>query len=290
MHPDAQRLQEMLQGLYSRHTGLVGFLDESYRSGRDREFPFYTVTATVLDIEDLNEFRDDYLRTVGGHRWHTTERYSRGEKEKIREFIALLDHHKSELVVSVQVDIDNDDVEHARRECLVQLVSRLSTMGCTMVVYERRGDNKVRNADSALFSKAARDGFVPRNIRIFAGSPSAEELLWGPDLAGWALRRYVAINDAAWILPLIGACEVIDVSLGMALTKKRPEPAAAMDSGPGPSVGLKDEGKERSSGDIIARNGSKEKALFEIFPKISDPVHDPSSLKTWLLREFPRIK
>jgi len=290
MHPDAQRLQEMLQALYSRHRGLVGFLDESYRSGRDNEFPFYTVTATVLDIEDLNPVRNDYLRTVGGHRWHTTEMYSRGEKEKIREFIALLAHHESKLVFSVQVEIDDDDVEHARRECLVQLVSLLSTMGCALVVYERRESNKVRNADSSLFSKAARNGFVARNIRIFAGSPSAEALLWGPDLAGWAMRRYVAINDAAWVLPLIGACEVIDASLGMSLTKKRPEPAAAMGSGPDPSVGLQDEGKERSSGLIMARNGNLEKRHFEIFPKISDPVHDPGLLKAWLLKEFPRRK
>ncbi|WP_138315005.1 hypothetical protein [Rhodoluna limnophila] len=290
MHPEARRLQEMLQSLYARHRGLVGFIDESYRSNRDEEFPFYTVTATILDVEDLIDFRDDYFSIVGGHRWHTTEMYKNGETEKIKDFIAVLANHESELVVSVQVEIEDDDLEHARRECLVQIVSRLSSMGCNLVVYERREDNKTRNADAALFSRASRDGLIPRNLRVFPGSPSAEKLLWGPDLAGWAMRRYVAMDEIDWVRPFINNCEVIDASLGMKLKKKGPQPAAAMGSGPDSSVGLKGEGKNRSSSKSIARFGAAEKTIFEIFPKISDPAHDPGLLGDWLLREFPRRK
>ncbi|MSZ39944.1 MAG: hypothetical protein F2599_02265, partial [Actinobacteria bacterium] len=168
MNPEARHLQEMLQNLYVRHRGLVGFIDESYRSNRDEEFPFYTVTATILDAEDLSEFRNDYFSIVGGHWWHTTEMYKNGETEKIKDFIRVLANHESELVVSVQVEIEDGDLEHARRECLVQIVSNLSSMGCNLVVYERRKDNKTRNSDAALFSKASRDGFIPRNIRMFA--------------------------------------------------------------------------------------------------------------------------
>jgi hypothetical protein len=288
MHPEARSLQEQLHNLYTRHRGLVGFIDESYRSDRDEGFLFYTITSTIVDVQDLAEFREDYFKVAGGHRWHTTDAFSRGDKGRIKDFISLLADHGSDLVVSVQVAIQDGKIEHARRECLVQTVSRLDSLGCNLVVYERREDRKSRNADAALFSRAVRDGLIPRNVKTFPGTPSAEKLLWGPDLAGWAMRRYVAMNETEWIQPLINQWEVIDASLGLDLRKKGPKPAAAMGSGPDSSVGLRGEEMNRSSLGSITRFGATEKSIFEIFPKTSAPVHDPNQLGAWLSEEFER--
>lgn len=290
MRPQDQQLQYLLQNLYSRHRGTVAFIDESYRVGSQYEFPFYTVTSTILNVANLSEIRDQYFRTVGSHHWHTTDRFRNGEKEKIREFISLLSYHNSGLIVSIQVEIENGDLEHARRECLIQIVSRLSHRGCGLVVYERREDSKARNADASLFSKAIRNGFLPRNIRVFASSPSSEKLLWGPDLAGWAIRRYVAMNEIEWVLPFLESCEVIDASLGMTLKKKEPKPAAAKGFGPDSSVGQKGEEKNRSSLKSIAQFAGTEKGIFDIFPKLSNPLHEPALLRSWLLKEFPLSK
>lgn len=286
MHPETLRLREMVRGLYARHHGFVGFIDESYRASTVEEFPFYTVTATVIHVDDLGDFRRDYLNVVGGYWWHTTDVNKNGEHERIKEFIAVLAEHKSQIVVSVQVEILDDDLEHARRECLIQAVTKLATMDCNLIVYERREDKRTRNADEALFSRAKRDGFIPRNIRVFAGSPSSENLLWGPDLAGWAMRRFVAMNEVAWVEPLLQNFEVIDASPAMHLKKKGPKPAAAMGSDPDSSVGPVGEGKNRSSYKSMARFDGAEKTIFESFPNLSKPGHDPELLGKWLKEQF----
>ncbi|MEN9967314.1 MAG: hypothetical protein RL036_547 [Actinomycetota bacterium] len=286
MHPETIQLRQMLQSIYDRHTGYVGFIDESYRASRINEFPFYTVTATVIHVEDLDEYRSDYCHLVGDGRWHTTEANKNGQQSKIREFINLIADHKSELVVSVQVEILEGDLEHARRECLIQTVSRLTAMKCDLIVYERREDRRTRNADEALFARAKRDGFIPRNTKVFAGSPSAENLLWGPDLAGWAMRRYVALNETEWVAPILDCYEVIDASPGMTLKEKGPKPAAAMGPGPESSVGPEGEGRIRSSSKSMTRIGGAEKTIFEIFSNVTQPIHDPAGLSDWLHTQF----
>lgn len=287
MKQEAHLLQEMLQKLYSRHQGWVGFVDESYRARSDADFAFYIAIATVLDIKKIAEYREAYYSTAGGAWWHTTDVYRDGDRQRIKDFIHVLAGHESKFVISVQIEIGNDSLEHARRECLVQLVSKLSQLGCDLVVYERREDGKARNADAALFSRAKRDGFLSRNTVVFAGSPSIERLLWGPDLIGWAMRRYLAIGEPQWIGPVARKCDVIDISVARKLKEKGPEPAAAMDPDPDSSVGQKDEGKNRSSHGSMPQKYSFEKDIFALFHSQSEPNHDPGTLKMWLQREFP---
>ena len=287
MHSESRFLRDTLRNLYARESGFVGFIDESYRFHREDEFPFYTVTALVMHVRDLDNYRAGYVDVAQGKRWHTTEMNKVGKQHQIKKFIAVVAQQNQQLVISIQLDIRDDDIEHARRECLVQAVSRLTQLGCNLVVYERREDNKKRNADIALFTRAKRDGFIPRNIKVFACGPSSENLLWGPDLVGWALRRYLATNESEWLEPLITMCEVIDASQEGLMTKG-PRPAAAMGPGPESSVDPEGEGKRRSSHSSMSQTADGEKPIFSIFSHIMPPTHNPTVLAAWLREQFPK--
>lgn len=180
MHPELLQLKGLLDGHYLRNKGPVGYIDESYRdSSRADEYPFYTMTATVIPAQDVCEFRDEYMFTAGGKWWHTTTMFQRKEVELIRRFSELLMSHGTTAIIAVQVYIKEGNMEHARRECLLQLIARLGNIGCNLVVYERREDNISRNADASLISKAKGSGFLSRQISVFAGDPGMEPLL-GP--------------------------------------------------------------------------------------------------------------
>ena len=213
--------------------------------------------------------------------------YSQKKTLEISDFIKRVASDEMQVVIAVQVQIENNDIEHARRECLVQVVAKLSQDGCKLVVYERREDNRSKNADTSLFARAKAAGYVDRNLRLFAGHPAAEPLLWGPDLIGWALRRHLAVSDSQWIFPLLTRLEIIDASAVAALNTKGPQPAAAKGSGPDSFVGLKGEGKNRSSIKSMPRFGDKENNLFAIFNVVSKPLHEPEMLSNWLKGQYP---
>jgi hypothetical protein len=288
MHPENQRIRAMLQAVYGRSRGLIGFVDESYRDSGSDGLAFYTVTATVLPAETLESKREDYFAVVGESRWHTTDAYQTGLTGTIMEFLGVLETHGFPMMAALQVDILPGEMEHARRECLIQAVSRTVAAGCDVVVYERREDRKARNADESLFSRAKRDGLIDRSLRVFPGSPGAENLLWGPDLAGWALRRLVTMGDGKWIGPLHKSLEIVDASGSGALTRKRPQPAAAMGSGPDSSVGPRGEVKNRSSVESIAHAANIRQKISTLFTTVAPPVHDPAILSKWLHQQFPR--
>ena len=288
MHPENQRIHVMLQALYDRSRGSIGFVDESYREmGRDGP-AFYTVTATVLSAEVLKSKREDYAAVVGASRWHTTDAYQSGLSDTIMAFLGVLETHDFPIMAAVQVDILPGEVEHARRECLIQAVSATVATGCDVVVYERREDRKARNADESLFSRAKRDGLLDRSLRVFPGSPGAENLLWGPDLAGWALRRLLTTGERKWIGPLRNLLEIVDASGSRALTRKRPQPAAAMGSGPDSPVGPSDEVRNRSSTPSIAHAADIRRRISTMVATVATPVHDPANVSQWLHEQFPR--
>jgi hypothetical protein len=130
------------------------------------------------------------------------------------------------------------------------------------------------NSDVALVQKARAPGLLPRTINTFSEHPGPKNLLWGPDLAGWAMWRHLALSDSVWVKPLAPHVEVINVSDGGSVKKKKPESAVANDSGyessnssnsSKSSVGLQDEGRCRSSSSSVAKVGGCEKNVFPVF-------------------------
>lgn len=288
MHPEHAMLEDLLGNMYRRHKGLVSFIDESYSEDREGGSPFYLIAATVIEIDQLEHCREAYRRVVPSGRWHTTDANHSGEQRQIHDFIQVLSSHNSYLIAAIQLAIQSGALEHARRECLVQAVSALASSGCHFVVYERRETTKDRRLDESLFRKAKADGLISREIKTFAASPGSENLLWGADLAGWAVRRYITKGERLWFEPLLSSCEVIDVGENLSLKKKGPEPALAMDPGLGPSEGLFSDEKERSSLKSMTRITDNNQVIFSVFPKVSKPLHDPLDLSDWIRVQFTK--
>jgi hypothetical protein len=288
MHPEIVQLRAILQRLYVRHRGEVAFIDESYRDGATQgEFPFYTLTAVLISIEDLEQLRASHAKAAGGSWWHTTEMFQNREFRAIRSFLETLVQQDTRALISVQVKVLNDDLELARRECLIQTAAHLEKRGCELLVYERREDMRSRNADDSLFTRAKAAGLISRNLKTIAAHPAAENLLWGPDLVGWAVRRHIAVKDSRWLKIILNQVEIIDASPELSLSAKGPEPAAAKGSGPDFSVDQKGERKNRSSSPIMTRGKENQKSIFDIFSKAAKPVHSPDELSAWIKTNFP---
>ena len=288
MHPEIVQLRAILQRLYARHRGEVAFVDESYRDGAAQgEFPFYTVTAVLISIEDLEHFRTSYMKAAEGSWWHTTEVFQNGEHSAIRVFLETLAQQGTRALISVQVKVLNNDLELARRECLIQTAAHLEQRGCELLVYERREDRRSRNADDSLFTRAKAAGLISRNLKTLAAHPAAEYLLWGPDLVGWAVRRHIAAKDSRWLKIILDQVEIIDASPEWSLIAKGPEPAAAKGSGPDFSVDPKGEGKNSSSFPSMPWSKENENNVFDIFSKSIKPVLSPDELSAWIKTSFP---
>jgi hypothetical protein len=290
MHPELEQLRVLLEARYERHIGTVAFVDESYRERSEMgKPPFYTVTATVIHSDDLDSFREDYIRVARGNWWHTTDIFNKGDEDSIFAFIRQILTHETTSLIAVQTQVVNNDIELARRECLIQLCSTLWSINCKLAVYERREDTKSRNADVSLFSQAMSSGYLSRNLKTFAGHPRVEPLLWGPDLVGWALRRHLAIGDDRWIKPLLGNVELYNASqFSDRLKEKKPKPAAAMGFGSGFSVDHEGEERNRSSQQSMASIAHFNQDIPAIFPRISPVLHDPEKLREWLKLVFPK--
>jgi hypothetical protein len=289
MHPELVQLEALLSDLYRRHNGQVAFVDESYReAGRFGEFPFYTVTATLIPIENLKKLRLEFISIAGGSWWHTTDVYQRGDLDSMVEFLELIVSKDLRSLTSVQVSVRENDLELARRQCLIQTAVQLENFDCRLLVMERREDRSSRNADASLFTKAKASGLTPRNLITFAAHPAVEHLLWAPDLVGWAVRRHLAANDSAWARIVANQVEIIDVSGFWSLNAKGPEPAAAKGSGPGFSVDPKGEGRNRSSASSITRTQDFMQKNFQGFSKIRTPLLPPEVLSAWAIEAFPK--
>jgi hypothetical protein len=192
--------------------------------------------------------------------------------------------------VTVQTAIVRNEIEHARRECMIQLALQLFELGCKCMVFERRRERQSQNSDSALFNRAKTAGLLSREAVVHFGHPSAECLLWGPDVVGWALRRYLALGETVWLEPLLQTLSFTDVSLQASLTAKGLQPAAANGYSPEESDDPEGEGIPRSSEDIMARYSEKGPATYPLITNLNSPALSPAVVNEWLRRDFPKIR
>ena len=101
MHPEIKHLQSSLSNLYERNRSPVGFIDESYREDSwTDEYPFYTVTATVVAADDIEYFRQDYVDAVGDW-WHTTKMFEQKKHDDINDFIILVSSRRSTVTLAI---------------------------------------------------------------------------------------------------------------------------------------------------------------------------------------------
>lgn len=280
--------RNLLEDFYVREKGLIAFVDESYRGNeRENEFPFYIVTGVVFEAGSLAQARQGLSKAAKGSYWHTTESYRLKDFDGIHEMIEAVAKSAKALIVCVQLDIGQGGLETSRRECLLQITSSLTGLGCNLMIYETRNHVSKKNADAALFQRAKGADLIPIGTRQVQSHPAVEPLLWAPDLASWCLRQILTRSDERWFEGLLGLTHVIDVAVSSPEYEKRPETAAALNSGPALPGAPEEEKVDRSSVFIMHNYQRQLQDILHNLPNSVEPLLPPAELRSWLTKTFP---
>lgn len=196
-------LCEIYKKLANHHTAV--FLDESVDISPTTDPTgtrgFYIIAGSVLRKDTLEGTRTQLQEIVGHNHFHTTEALQTNDGTRtvhalLRQCQQWDDSHL--LVVKTQLHPD-DDIEHARQQCLTTLITTLDTT-TRAIIFEKRQHNKDNNADQAFIADLRRQDLLARTVRTVWVSPSDEKLLWLPDLIAMAYRRQITHTDDTSLL------------------------------------------------------------------------------------------
>jgi hypothetical protein len=197
----------------------VAFLDETYSVEPNLKQRFYAMTAVVVQLGEIEGLRRGLVARVPSGYWHTSDALQssggRTDTEHLVDYLA--DPLGSEAcVLAVRVGVETDDAtgEDARRECIVRLMTELSSpqspegqVGLFML--ERRRVATQRNLDAATRARAVAEGLLDARVRLLQVSPSDEPLLWLPDLVCSAWRLEFLRSDGTLFGPLRSMTRVV---------------------------------------------------------------------------------
>jgi hypothetical protein len=281
--------RRLLSNYYDRQQGLVAFIDESTRGReRDQEFPFYILSAVIFRVEQLKELRAELVDSASGPFWHTTESYKHRDYSGIRRMSEAVANSWSSGLVALQVDIPEGNLELARRESLIQLSSLLLEIDCRLAIYEKRNTRALDAGDASVLNLARRDGWLRKGLALVGSRPAIEPLLWSPDLLCWGFRQLLTRRDSSWLRPFRQGLDVLDVSEVLSRrNEKRPETAAARNSGPVLPADQVGDRASRSSSKSMHHYQLQLQAISPMLPKLVGPGLPPDELRSWLEKTFP---
>jgi hypothetical protein len=205
-------MHELLRQRYGRNGDRpVAFVDESYLApgfiaaqnlDASSVDPFYVLTGVVVYPESFEQMRHDLLEIVGQGFFHATQ-YGRGAKDSAvlsRMAQYLVDGNEVALVsVRMPAVDDLDEMAHSRTLCyrglLRELYEGTHHEPVRLIVGEERHERRLNNWDQRVLTDAKKDGVVGRDLSLMLASPSAERLLWLPDLVSNAMYRYLVGTD-----------------------------------------------------------------------------------------------
>ncbi|WP_134146926.1 hypothetical protein [Mycobacteroides salmoniphilum] len=195
--------EEMLARAYLRAPGgYVAFLDETFQlddSSPDRA-EFYMLSAVVVHCDDLGGLRSGLRKVVGGSFWHTSEELKtpegRARAREVAEFLG--DPEGNEVgIVAIKTPVAEGAGDAARAACFQQVGKALCTgggllagSGVHLMVLEQRRMQRNRSYDTSIVKDLRKGGVLCRRCHMIQVSPSAEHLLWLPDLVSSAVRRH----------------------------------------------------------------------------------------------------
>lgn len=199
----------------------VGFVDESMRMSARLGTPFYSMTGVLVDHSQLQDVRRAVLgtgRTPGGKAWHTAQAHDEGRHEQIERMVALVAERCEWSIVTVDAPISRLDgvgEAEARATCLRTLAPELTrgTHGALTLVLDHRGEAGDRD-DLRTAAELRGKGLIGRDVLIRHSSDDLEPLLCAPDVAGWAARRLLTVNETRWIEPAREAVTIIHAPTG----------------------------------------------------------------------------
>jgi hypothetical protein len=186
----------------------VAFVDETYSVDPAHPLTFYVLTAVVVRHDQLDDLRAGLVRRAGSSYWHSTEALQTGGgASRMRQLLEYLgaDDGSEVCILSHKVGVLASDVngDAARADCLTALLRRLSDGSyggepVSLVVLERRRDNKDAAQDSKTKARAVAAALVPQSTRLLQVSPGEEQLLWLPDLVCAAYRQKLVWGESSY--------------------------------------------------------------------------------------------
>lgn len=285
-----QVAQQLLATRYLRNTRPVAFVDESYRQPRGGDLGVYSMTAAVVDAQQLNQTRSELLAEVGDTWWHTTEVYNRGEHVRVQRALDWFRESDAVACLTVHTQSAEMAIESLRRQCLVQLFALLANREVRLVVLERRQTQQERNSDERVIRLAKSTELIDRSIDLVQTSPRFEPLLWVPDLVAWAAGRHLSLGEKDWVRGLAAKITVAHVGHHersyQPLERKKPEPAVASGSGSELLAGFGSGGETRSSASIIANEAAVRQSRFQFYENLVEAPLVEDRLQSWLTKHF----
>lgn len=208
-----------LERAYANTAGPVAFLDETYQAPSAEFAGFYVFTAVLVDRTEMSDLRLTLRELAGGTFWHSTDELQTGEGwKRARRILEYLGQGPEVCVLAYEraVELDDTDVERARRACLRGLLAGLSAGGpawpaVRLAVFEERTPRNRANFDRRHVKELRQQGLIERGMQVVMTSPKFEHLLWLPDVVSSAFRRSITGRQSMELLtPVIGQVHFVD--------------------------------------------------------------------------------
>lgn len=201
---------ESLRQLYGQSSGMVAFVDESYRAPKQAlgGNSFYILTAVLIPRDRIVTTRSKLLEIAAVEKWHTSEEARDADgREKILKMSRYLARVSGSVIaVMSKISPADKDAEDARRSCFGALLEGMCQGNLVtetgLVVIERRRDAAQQKEDGQTINALRRNRRIHETLFVHQGSPATEALLWAPDVISWAARQEIALDSPKYLEPL----------------------------------------------------------------------------------------
>lgn len=183
----------------------IAYCDESMT--RDPSIPegraVYTTTAVIVS-PGADTWMQENLRQLVGEDFHAN-------KARPHEVAAVLAEVAAEprvrSIVTVRAEVQGQQEENVRKDCLTELARRLSRSDVRLMVMDDRsngtGSTALNDRDKATIEEAKRARVVEHDFDIKFDKAKRQPLLHAADAVSWQVRRAIDKDDASQLaLPM----------------------------------------------------------------------------------------
>ena len=194
--PLPDRIHPSLLRIFQRSTpdDTIAFVDQSYVAPEeDFSESFYILVGTAIKFEHLGSTRSLLRETAQSSYWHTTESMrSCDGRKKVEEMLKLCDDFEDlQYIACLRPLQRNQDIEHARQDCLEQLITTLTKNEHSLkgIIFEARHSQSDNDKDRNTLKRMRKKKLLHPEINLAWVSPADETCLWIPDLVAFTYRR-----------------------------------------------------------------------------------------------------
>jgi hypothetical protein len=152
----------------------------------------YLLAATVADPDECEPTREVLRSLLPGKarrlHWHTEG----GRRRRL--IAAALAERPVRHTVVIGAPLDARKPERARRLCLERLLFELAALDVSQVWLESRTD-RLNRADRTMAAALHSQGLIPKTFHVGFAAPTAEPMLWLPDVVAGAVGAHRCGGD-----------------------------------------------------------------------------------------------